>query len=485
MKKYFYIAAAALIAVVACQKNSSVEENSPLQSDGTKTAITFGTNVVSKITKGEGPLDNWGEQTLWVYGFSRDHWYDENPTFDAAHAYINCVPATAPASGTEGTIKVYDYDKLPFFYEYTDNIYTTYDFYGLYVDDAVVEDEYEYEYEEGKTIALPTLKDIIMDGTTISVPFEIDGTQDLMIAHADREKQLGTYNTDHSDNQIADKGYLYSGYTARKGLHPNLEFEHKLTRFDFKVKIGVGSSLTEGELEIEKMTIDSYTKGTLYVASTDPGTHKPGVEADNSPESEKDLEIHFTPNAGETFIVPAAATEFGKVMVITPDENLHNLKLTFRQKVALTDAEFASWKARFEELNGEEPVVDTDYFGESGSYYVYKTGLTTTHELTPAMVTEAEGSMTEENPSKQLEKFEVGHRYIVTMVIYGLEKIEIKVTLVPWEDAGFVWIDPDEDPFGYDTPDSDGGDGDEGDGDEGDGDEGDGDEGDGDEGEGN
>jgi hypothetical protein len=87
-----------------------------------------------------------------------------------------------------------------------------YQFYGYYTDDAANE-------------ALLRIAD---DGSYYYVPFTIDGTQDLMTAAtvAPDSAKLGSEGT-------AGRSNFYSSYAARRGVHPNLRFSHKLTRLQF------------------------------------------------------------------------------------------------------------------------------------------------------------------------------------------------------------------------------------------------------------
>ena len=60
-------------------------------------------------------------------------------------------------------------------------------------------------------------------GNQITVPFEIDGTQDLMVAAT---TPSATY----------DDEYLYSAKSSRNGIKPTMAFKHLLTSLTFKVK---------------------------------------------------------------------------------------------------------------------------------------------------------------------------------------------------------------------------------------------------------
>lgn len=60
----------------------------------------------------------------------------------------------------------------------------------------------------------------------IKIPFEIDGTQDIMTATI----------TPSAEYQTAWEDKLYSAYTGRRNVKAELDFKHQLTRLTFKVK---------------------------------------------------------------------------------------------------------------------------------------------------------------------------------------------------------------------------------------------------------
>ena len=45
-----------------------------------------------------------------------------------------------------------------------------------------------------------------------------------------------------------------------------------------------------------------------------------------------------------------------------------------------------------------------------------------------------------------VKQFEPGKSYKVTITVYGLEEIQVTVTLVPWADGGSIDIDDDRNP---------------------------------------
>lgn len=75
----------------------------------------------------------------------------------------------------------------------------------------------------------------VTSASEVTVPFEIDGTQDLMVAKA---KLTGTQTTTMNALPEADKTRYYSAFSARKNVQPEMSFNHLLTRLTFSVLAG-------------------------------------------------------------------------------------------------------------------------------------------------------------------------------------------------------------------------------------------------------
>lgn len=379
MKKIFIFAAAAMVMATACNKNTTPVAGA-IPSDGNDgpVAIKFGTNVHTDATK--SPVEAWNAQTLYVFGYARTTFSDATPS-DLTNAYIDGVAATAPASGTKGAINVLDADGLPFYYAYANNTYTAYDFYGCYFADAA------------------DAANIVKEETKISVPFVIDGTQDLMVAAADRAADIAV-----EGSEIDNVNYAYSGYSARKGVTPNLLFKHCLTRFDISIQ---NCSTTETVINLDSLKLSSIAAGSLVIATIAEGDST-GVVTEVGAEV-KDLAIENMAAEGVELKPDDPATELGSIMVIPAEQ--HVIKLFFKQ------------------------LIDKDVPG------VYKEGCYADHTIDPENVADEEG-----NPIG-VTKFEVGKKYNVLVKVYGLEKVEITVELAPWVDGGSIVIDPDDNPF--------------------------------------
>lgn len=338
MKKYFIIAATALMAFCACSKNAGNVDPDEIFDGTEKYPILFGTNMVAvnaPATKGVGSVDAWDPaQTLYIYGVQR---VDGVLDLSEEGILIDNQPVAAPGAGAD--IEVYEdvENQIPYYYDYT----AKYDFFGYYVDDAV-------------------LGEIENDGSSITFPITIDGTQDVMLAKASREG-LGV-----------DPAKLFSAYGVRKGIQPNLVFEHQLTRLTFNVINGNGEEAeAEPTIFLNSLSVSSPCTATLGVISSD------------------NLLVNATP--------------------------VTDLALT------------AAGGAEFEPLG----VVGTKPAGgimvmPGQTAYPLSFQLAQTGKPLPV-------NQTETIKLAQGAAFEAGKSYVINLTIYGLEKIQISVSLTDWD----------------------------------------------------
>lgn len=109
----------------------------------------------------------------------------------------------------------------------------------------------------------------------VVIPFEIDGSQDLMIAYADTVNDLARLQTKVAD---ATMNRIYSAYAARRAVNPQLKFQHLLTRLNFYVIADVDSREVstqatptgiDGEqigYSITNVTVKSLSTGNIIAA---------------------------------------------------------------------------------------------------------------------------------------------------------------------------------------------------------------------------
>lgn len=420
MKKMFFFALAAAGMLTACSNDDTLGGNG--EQNASEQQIRLGVASSKVQTRGTGTVggmtddDNkWAGQTLWVYMLQKgsmdlalykapaaggvatpDVEVFNNKEFKAPTTADNTKSGLATTA--DGTIAYYP-------------VSGNYDFWGYRVDDAAV----------GGTPVVKTVDDA---GTEVEanaatkrvVDIEIDGSQDIMAGKAapsaDEVTKLGGY----ADN-------FYSAYAARKGVQPNITFNHLLTRFTFEVR--AGSKATAGlpaggntdAVKVTGVSVGSKTTGTLTVAYT--GATKKAAElltftGDASPLILKQRdEAVADNNAPLVALKPVTLTwtddaatigdvlKVGEALLVAPGEKEYPLTIALSQDVL--------------QKVGEAKV---------------------TMPLEQKATIKMDGTKT----------FEPGKSYKVTITVYGLEDIRVTATLVPWADGGSIDIDDDRDP---------------------------------------
>lgn len=420
MKKMFFFALAAAGMLTACSNDDTLGGNG--EQNASEQQIRLGVASSKVQTRGTGTVGGmtdaenvWAGQTLWVYMLqkgSMDLAYYKAPAVGGVATpdveVFNNKKFTAPdaanntksglATTADGTIAYYP-------------VSGNYDFWGYRVDDAAG--------------ATPVVKTVDDTGAAVEanvatkrvVDITIDGSQDIMAGKAvpstDEVTKLGNY----ADN-------FYSAYAARKGVQPNITFNHLLTRFTFEVR--AGSKATAGlpaggntdAVKVTGVSVDSKTTGTLTVAYT--GETKEAADL-----------LTFTGDASA-------------LKLMQRDETVadNNAALIDLKPVTLT------WPA-----TGEAIVGDAIKVGEALLVAPGETEYPLTINLSQDVL-EKVGEVKVTKPLEQkatikmdgVKKFEPGKSYKVTITVYGLQEIEVTATLVAWADGGSIDIDDDRDP---------------------------------------
>ena len=416
----FFFALAAAGMLTACSNEDTLGGNG--EQNVSEQQIRLGVASSKVQTRGTGTVGGmtdaenvWAGQTLWVYMLqkgSMDLAYYKAPAVGGVATpdveVFNNKKFTAPdaanntksglATTADGTIAYYP-------------VSGNYDFWGYRVDDAAG--------------ATPVVKTVDDTGAAVEanvatkrvVDITIDGSQDIMAGKAvpstDEVTKLGNY----ADN-------FYSAYAARKGVQPNITFNHLLTRFTFEVR--AGSKATAGlpaggntdAVKVTGVSVDSKTTGTLTVAYT--GATKEAADL-----------LTFTGDASP-------------LKLMQRDETVadNNAALIDLKPVTLT------WPA-----TGEATVGDAIKVGEALLVAPGETEYPLTINLSQDVL-EKVGEVKVTKPLEQkatikmdgTKTFEPGKSYKVTITVYGLEGIEVTATLVPWADGGSIDIDDDRNP---------------------------------------
>lgn len=419
MKKMFFFALAAAGMLTACSKDDTLGGNGDQNVSEQQIRLgvasskvqTRGTGTVGGMTDAENV---WAGQTLWVYMLqkgSMDLAYYKAPavgtTAAAETEVFNNKKFNAPnaadntksglATTADGTIAYYP-------------VSGNYDFWGYRVDDAVAGDPVvKLVNDAGDEVAADQATKRVVD-------IKIDGSQDIMAGKAapstDEVAKLGNY----ADN-------FYSAYAARKGVQPNITFNHLLTRFTFEVR--AGSKATAGlpaggntdAVKVTGVSVDSKTTGTLTVAYT--GETKAAADL-------------------LTFTGDASALTLKQRDAALAD---NNAPLVALEPVSLTWTDDAA------------TIGDVIKVGEA---LLVAPGQTE-YPLTIALSQDVLQKVGETKVTMPLEQkatikmdgvkaFEPGKSYKVTITVYGLEEIKVTATLVPWVDGGSIDIDDDRNP---------------------------------------
>lgn len=415
----FFFALAAAGMLTACSNDDTLGGNG--EQNVSEQQIRLGVASAKVQTRGTGTVGGmtdaenvWAGQTLWVYMLqkgSMDLAYYKAPAVGGVATpdveVFNNKKFTAPdaanntksglATTADGTIAYYP-------------VSGNYDFWGYRVDDAA-----------GATPVVKTVDDTGAEveanvATKRVVDIEIDGSQDIMAGKAapstDEVADLGNY----ADN-------FYSAYAARKGVQPNITFNHLLTRFTFEVR--AGSKATAGlpaggntdAVKVTGVSVDSKTTGTLTVAYT--GAAKEAAEL-----------LTFTGNASPLKLKQRSATAVNNNEALVA---LEPVSLTWTDDAATMGDVLKVGEALLV-APGEKEYPLTIALSQDVLQKVGETKVTMPLEQKATI--KMDGTKT----------FEPGKSYKVTITVYGLEDIRVTATLVPWADGGSIDIDDDRNP---------------------------------------
>lgn len=385
--------AAILLSGNACKKSEDFSQATV--DEGQAMPVLFGSNLQSSVsTRTRGALEQWtGNEDLYIYGLRRLNGKYVIPTGTDLYAendpnayLIRNETAKSPTGGvTHGEIKVYrDPAREEYFYYRETPHY--YNFYGYYVDNAHILSSWTTMTapQPTETSRIISLKVDIGDNSAIS---KKGGTQDIMLAHTNRVADAAGTGVDTSR--------VYGAYAARRNIKPNLIFKHQLARFDFNLKAGTHE--TAANVTVQSLKVFSKTRGTLVIASNDTITSPRGIFPDTSQEP-----VALTVQ-GASGALTEAGRDFGSIMVM-PGESVYTVELKIKQEG-----------------------------------YSFNDGIITQ----PAEINFADIKPSASGFPVDTQAVS-GHKYNVSLKVYGLEPVQIEVTMAQWEDNhGYFEIDPD------------------------------------------
>ena len=363
MKKILLFSFAVLAFAASCQKpQNDLFEPDPLD-DGTPVKVMFGTNVLNATAKGSGPLEQFDNTVLSV--FAIDHastnWTSGDPFLLKNYS----VTANGGSSASS-----FETDKY-----YKDNV--NYDFYGYYVDNI--------DHQE---------TNLKIDAQAVTLPVTITGYEDILLATTDKGKDSqAAKNKAQDEGKTFNENRVYSAYSARRDVVPNLVFEHMLTRLDFVFKTGEDVN-SNTRVEIVGIAVKSVINGTLIVAGDQDLV--PATEAETALNLRYPTETNFLEMPNTKDGVAIFGTNSNSIMVY-PKAGSYELTVKVRQSKKIG----ADWT---------QGSVETRTF--------------------PIALTSG--------------SFKAGNKYEVTVITYGLEPVVVGVELTDWALGDNTIIDSDK-----------------------------------------
>ena len=354
MRKFLLFAVAAVTVAAGCQKIQGIinPDNGLVNEDG-QVAIRFKTNVANVETKGVGSLETLSaSNTLYMFGLNETRSGVQEFKNSPAHAEGNMLVFNAVDHDGDASTP----DKAPtYFYAGTTDKYS---FYGYYVDDAC---------GAGVTPA---------PGADYKLDVTIDGTQDILLGAPVKADDVDR-NTEVTETDV------YSAFSARRGVTPNVVFNHALTRYTFTL-------LNKGTqpVKVETVEVMSKTKGVLTVAVTQ------SLVMDGTETEETALSL-------DSVSLPADLESYDPAQPSLP-KNLEGSVMTFAGQsntLVLTLSQDGM-------LASEKRVVSMPIKVSGGTQPAYS--------------------------------------YELAVVVYSLEKVGMTVTLKPWENGQSVTLNPED-----------------------------------------
>lgn len=397
MKKEWLLAMCATAMMASCAKDKTIALDNGANDTPEEIILGAGQYLSAEVEQGQpmkaasrgigsvGDLateNNWNGETVYVYGIV------PALTEKDGQFAINGEAATAPA-GTAGetvTSTLTWSNTATHFYYDGNNLY---DFYGCHVDDAAT-----------AAMTIPAGTKLAENG--FSVPVTIDGTQDLMVAMPNKESDRTAGGV---DPEVTTTDNLYSAWSSRRGVKPNLVFKHVLTRLTFKAKCGDDPTPTQPVKITSIQVTGAISDGTLTVIPANSGTQGfvAGTTTANfalmgpasAPQTSKDLEAFPGKEITNTGDGADAFQQIGVPMMLVPGKTYTIV------------------------INTEQNMDGTDDIEENEKGTITKE------------VTFAGG-------------FLAGTNYNINITVYGLQNIEVDATLTAWEEGGDIDIDPDD-----------------------------------------
>ncbi len=408
--KNLMLLAAGTLVMASCLRQNTWNPYGEEEENSDRVPVKMRTYLPSSSVdvKGQGALDNWnGNQEIFIYAIAREGEnaaasLDRDLDFGGDGILIKNVkaysnPHSVENPGDPQEIELYfneDATPMELFYYDEDR---RYEFFGYYVDDAATALD-----EAGKPAP-------VIGESAITLPVTIDGSQDLMLATA--------HKADDNLGIGINENRMYSAYSARKGIHPNLQFDHQLARFDVRVQSGDFKTKPDlsAKLTLAKVTVDSHYDGMLYIANKQYRDNPPYLKVDES--TSKPLDIWRMKSATDSLPSPLDST--------------HHFKLVQGEGESMTapllDAGTVMVMPGQQKYKIYIGMLQDEY---SSGMVEYTSEIDFTH------VVAAEGL----EPDTEAV---AGHQYYVDVIVYGLQGVDVMVSMTKWTEAGSFILDRD------------------------------------------
>ena len=342
--------------------------------------ITMG-SLQNGYTKGTGAVDAedgklWKDVDVYVYAFKKDAESYSRPASDNNQDTLVDASLDDPESALGRKAKYEGLDGYITWENARQDAYyplgkEPYDFFAYYLDDAEVD-----------------ASSVTRSGTSVSFPVEIDGSRDLMTAHAEFSREQVAGRGFSEDEILLLEQYSFSSWTARRNVNPVLQFKHHLTRLRFEIYPGLPGS---NEVYVNEVRVKSKTSAQFTVASSDP--------------SQMGLDFGISSTRSDLFLCEQDGSPLKQDTYHTQYEGDYSIPIFERQGVQVGGTILVAPDTSYE-------IALTNYEAKIEKVV---------HPL-PFTISLAEG-------------FKPGHQYVVKMAIYEMMSVDITVDVEPWAQA--------------------------------------------------
>ncbi len=409
MKSYFYLAALAAASLVSCSNEevATVQNVKGLEpvvlgaSQGSLDVQTRGTGTVGDV---EGGTNTFQYEKIYVlmtnipgssdamttWGFTvADNEKDKDGALgEQFNNKFYCVPEYVGGS------EVASLNYIDVAGSKANGVQKYYpaggasDFFAYHIDDANPTPE----------------SSLVMDQTNeqITIPFEMNGSQDLMAGRATNPSGRG-----------------FSAKTARAKVIPVIEMKHVLTRLTFEIEMG--DNLTQ-DLVLNSIGVKSQNKGSLLVAYN----QEKAKESSELLKMEGDPELLYLmekPAVWNPSFIGGVANK-PALETLTPITLAMGTAKGYSEKVG---------EALFVQPDVENYELELNLTNSVKYQGVYKPESTTISRIIKYASVD--------NKKSDRTTFEPGYSYHVKVIVYGLTEIKVEASVEPWVDGGNIIID--------------------------------------------